>query len=53
MSDTAGYVRFDSKHRLSLKRYVEVEPGDYALVEVTPNGDLIIRPIPFPKGVAA
>jgi len=46
----AGYARFDSKGRLALRRYVEVEPGDYALVQRTAEGSLIIQPVPFPKG---
>ena len=53
MTDTAGYVRFDGKRRLSLGRYVEVRPGDYALVERTPDGALIVTPVPFPKGEGA
>lgn len=51
MSDTAGYARFDAKRRISLGRYLaqEIEPGDYALIERTPEGNIIIRPVPFPK----
>lgn len=48
----AGYARFDNKRRLSLGRYVEIEPGDYALVQRTAEGELIITPVPFPKGGA-
>lgn len=52
MSDTAGYARFDAKRRISLGRYLaqEIEPGDYALIERTPEGNIIIRPVPLPKG---
>lgn len=46
----AGYARFDNKRRLSLGRYVEIDPGDYALVQRTAEGELIITPVPFPKG---
>lgn len=52
MSDNAGYARLDSKRRLSIGRYVQWEPGDYALIQVTAEGHLIITPAPFPKGGA-
>lgn len=47
----AGYARFDAKRRISLGRYLsqDIEPGDYALIERTGEGVLIIRPIPFPR----